>query len=122
MSWRIGDHGFEMTLAASVPDLIKANLRAWLAEWLRQQGLSLEEIGFWAVHPGGPRILTAVQESLGLPAEALAVSREVLDQQGNMSSPTVLFILQEHVRRSATGPGVMLGFGPGLMAEAALLR
>ena len=122
MSWRVGDHGFEMTLSARVPGLIARHLRGWLSEWLEQNGTSLEEVGAWAVHPGGPRILKAVEDSLGLPRSATCVARDVLAEHGNMSSPTVLFIF-DRLRHTRSGrPCVMLGFGPGLMAEAALLR
>src|SRR5262249_12520022 len=67
MSWKIGDHGFEMTLSRRVPDLIARHLRPWLEGWLSAEGLSVEAIGSWAVHPGGPRILSAVEEALALP-------------------------------------------------------
>jgi len=120
MSWRIGDHGFEMSLDACVPELIERHLRPWLAEWLGDHGLSLERIGSWAVHPGGPRILAAIEQSLSLPESATVVSREILSQYGNMSSPTVLFIINRLRERLAPRPCVALGFGPGLFAEAAL--
>ena len=120
MSWRIGDHGFEMALDACVPELIERHLRPWLAEWLDGYGLSLDRIGSWAVHPGGPRILAAIEKSLGLPESSTAVSREILSQNGNMSSPTVLFILNRLREQGAPRPCVALGFGPGLFAEAAL--
>jgi predicted naringenin-chalcone synthase len=122
MTWCVGDHGFEMTLSSRVPDLIGEHLRPWMAAWLASQGLTIEQIGSWAVHPGGPRIVAAVEESLGLPKEATAVSREVLAQCGNMSSPTVLFILDRLRARQAPRPCVTIAFGPGLVAEAALLR
>lgn len=121
MTWRIGNHGFEMTLSNRVPDLIGEHLRPWLSTWLASQGLGLSDIASWAVHPGGPRILDAVEASLELSADALAVSREVLEQYGNMSSPTVLFILQRLLSRGSPRPCVALGFGPGLLAEAALI-
>lgn len=122
MSWTIGDHGFEMELSPRVPDLIRRHLRPWFEDWLARQGLTIADVGSWAVHPGGPRILSAVEDSLGLNREALAVSRQVLAECGNMSSPTVLFILERLRAQRAQRPCVMLGFGPGLMAEAALLR
>jgi predicted naringenin-chalcone synthase len=121
MSWRIGDHGFQMTLSPQVPGLIERNLRPWLAAWLVEQGLQLEAVAHWAVHPGGPRILRATQDALGLPPDALAVSSQVLRECGNMSSPTILFILDDLRRRGATGPCVALAFGPGMVVEAALL-
>ncbi len=122
MTWAIGDHGFEMTLSKRVPGLIAAHLQPWLKSWLGGQGLSPEDVASWAVHPGGPRILSAVEETLRLPASALAASREVFAEFGNMSSPTVLFILDRLRREDAPRPCVALGFGPGLMAEALLLR
>jgi len=122
MTWCVGDHGFEMTLSSRVPDLIGEHLRPWLTTWLGNQGLTIEQIGSWAVHPGGPRIVAAVEESLTLPKESTAVSREVLSQCGNMSSPTVLFILDRLRARQAPRPCVTIAFGPGLVAEAALLR
>jgi alpha-pyrone synthase len=121
MSWTVGDHGFEMTLSKRVPGLIATNLKPWLESWLGENGLALRDVGSWAIHPGGPRILEAVSESLGLTRAQTADSREVFARYGNMSSPTVLFIL-EHLRgRRAPRPCVALGFGPGLTVEAALL-
>ena len=100
MTWRIGDHGFEMTLSRRVPELIGTHLRPWMVEWLGTHGLRLEDVASWAIHPGGPRILSAAEASLGLAPQATEVSRRVLAGHGNMSSPTVLFILDE-LRRSA---------------------
>ncbi len=121
MRWRIGDHGFQMTLSAQVPDLILQHLRPWLRQWLAARDLTLEQIGSWAIHPGGPRILTACAETLGLCADQIATSKSVLADFGNMSSPTVLFILRRLRETQARLPCLMLGFGPGLAIEAALL-
>jgi predicted naringenin-chalcone synthase len=120
MSWTVGDHGFEMTLSRRVPGLIARHLRPWLEEWLSACGLSLAEVKSWAIHPGGPKILSAVEDSLELSAAALAPSRRVFAEYGNMSSPTVLFILQQLRLQNAARPCVAIGFGPGLVAEAAL--
>src|SRR6185503_5829357 len=68
MCWNVRDHGFEMSLSPRVPDLISAELRPWLASWLKQLDLKIEDVGSWAIHPGGPRILTAAAESVGLNA------------------------------------------------------
>ena len=121
MTWRIGDHGFEMTLSPRVPDLLREHLRAWLDPWLAAAGLSREAIGGWAIHPGGPRIVGTVEEVLELPAGAAEPSRAVLADHGNMSSPTVLFILREVMRRALPRPYAALGFGPGLVAEGMLV-
>jgi prepilin-type processing-associated H-X9-DG protein len=120
MTWTVSDHGFEMTLSKRVPDLIARHLRPWLTAWLDRNGLRPEEVGSWAVHPGGPRILSAVEETLGLRREQTAAARAVFAEHGNMSSPTVLFIVERLRRERAPRPCVALAFGPGLVAEAAL--
>ncbi len=121
ITWHVGDAGFDMSLSNRVPGLIEEHLHAWLSAWLAARGLSIGAVRHWAVHPGGPRILDAVADALRLGPDGLTTSREVLDELGNMSSPTVVFVLKRFLRRQASGPCVMLGFGPGLMAEAALL-
>lgn len=122
MAWRIGNQGFEMNLSPRVPDLIGQHLRAWLDPWLASHGLSVETVGSWAVHPGGPRILAAFQETAGIDRAALDASHRVLAEQGNMSSPTILFILDRLRRAAAPRPCVALAFGPGLAVEAAILE
>jgi predicted naringenin-chalcone synthase len=121
MTWRVSDHGFEMTLSARVPDLIRAELRRWMTTWLSGFELDLSDISGWAIHPGGPRILSASAEALGLERSQLSCSDEVLAEFGNMSSPTVLFIVDRLQQKGIKGPIVMLAFGPGLTIEAALL-
>ncbi|MFO0803792.1 MAG: type III polyketide synthase [Gemmataceae bacterium] len=120
MGWTVGDHGFEMLMTRRIPSLIAKNLRPWLESWLSDNGLSLGEVGSWAVHPGGPKIVAAVQESLGLADADLAASRGVFAEYGNMSSPTVLYVMDRLRRANAPRPCVALGFGPGLTAEATL--
>jgi predicted naringenin-chalcone synthase len=120
MSWHIRDHGFRMTLSAKVPQLIQDNLRPWLETWLAGMGLSISQISQWAIHPGGPRILAACGQACGLDDDKLRPSYEVLGDYGNMSSPTILFILDR--LKPATEPCIALAFGPGLTVEAALLE
>jgi predicted naringenin-chalcone synthase len=120
MTWRIGDHGFEMTLSRRVPGLIREHLRPWIESWLDQRELEVEDISHWAIHPGGPKILDAAVGALRLPPGAADDSREVLRTRGNMSSPTILFILDK--LRNAKRPIVALAFGPGLSIEAALIQ
>lgn len=122
MGWTVGDHGFEMSLSKQVPRLIAQNLRPWLESWLAKKNLKREQVASWAIHPGGPRILEAVEEALGLPRSATADARAVFAAYGNMSSPTVLFILDHLRRKNAPRPCVALGFGPGMTAEAALFQ
>ncbi len=122
MQWRIRDHGFEMTLSPQVPHRLQTYLPPWLDGWLGTLQLTRAQIGSWAVHPGGPRILDACEAAMQLGNNALATSRQVLAELGNMSSPTVLFILQRMRSSAAPRPLVMMAFGPGLAIEAALLR
>ena len=120
MTWQIGDHGFHMTLSSAVPGLIEANLAPWLRSWLADFDLDIEDVGSFAVHPGGPRVLDAVQQALGLTPEGLIDSREIFTTCGNMSSPTILFILERLLSQNSPRPILALAFGPGLTIEAAL--
>ena len=124
MEWFVGEHGFEMSLSPGVPDLIESRLRPWLEEWLAEKGgLSCDKVNGWAVHPGGPRVIAAVEKSLGLDAAQTAATRHILANCGNMSSPTVLFILDRlHQLNGARSSMVAIAFGPGLTAEVALFR
>lgn len=124
MAWRIGDNGFEMTLAESVPGIVREHLGAWARAWLGTLGIDPDAFArlAWAVHPGGPRVLDAARDALGLNEASVCHSREVLRLHGNMSSPTVLFILDRVARDPAVSRAVMLAFGPGLTIEGALLE
>jgi predicted naringenin-chalcone synthase len=122
MSWRIGDHGFEMTLSPRVPEVIRQSLLPWMNDWLSAHSLTIEDIRGWAIHPGGPRILTACADSLGLDYSQLGPSQSILATYGNMSSPTVLFILERLRDASVMPPCIVLAFGPGLTVEGALVR
>ncbi|MCC5829873.1 MAG: type III polyketide synthase [Phycisphaeraceae bacterium] len=120
MTWRIGDHGFRMTLSPEVPKLIETHLRVWVEKELSSRGLSIDDVEQWLSHPGGPAILEAVERSLKLKPEVHAISRQVLDDHGNMSSATLGFLLERGgVGKKLT---VALGFGPGLVAELLVLH
>lgn len=121
MGWNIGNYGFDMKLTAGVATAIETSLRPWIESWLASLQTSLDQVGSWAVHPGGPRIIDTVESVLDLPESNGRFSREILRTHGNMSSPTVLFVLNSMRKAAASGPTVLLGFGPGLMAEAALV-
>lgn len=121
MTWDIGDHGFEMTLASTVPDRISRHLHAWLSQWLGRLGLSFTDISTYAVHPGGPRIVAAAADALGLSRDQVDDSLYILREFGNMSSATLLFILQRQRERNQPLPSIAMSFGPGLAAEAVLL-
>ena len=122
MAWHIGDHGFEMTLAADVPERIGEALGDWVDETLASHRLTRDQIGGWAIHPGGPRVIDAVATTLGLPESATEASRDVLREHGNMSSATLLHILQRFAVANRPRPWVGLAFGPGLAGELLLVR
>jgi len=121
MSWAIGNQGFQMRLGKRVPEIVKDQLADALGPWLARHQLTLPDIAGWGIHPGGPRIIDATQSALGLTDDATTPSRAVLRDFGNMSSPTVLFILDQLMRASTPRPWVVLGFGPGLVIEALLI-
>ena len=122
MQWTIGNHGFRMRLSRKIPQLIGSNVGSAVNTLLDPVGIAATGVRLWAIHPGGKAILDQIERALELPNERLAESRSVLARYGNMSSPTVLFVLDQLL---ATSPGsgepvVAMSFGPGLTTETAL--
>jgi len=112
ITWKIGGLGFDMLLSGMVPTVLGRALHE--GELMAER----DDIDLWAVHPGGRSILDAVEQGLELPADALAASREVLSCFGNMSSATVMFVLQRIMQQARPGQhGCAISFGPGLTAE-----
>lgn len=122
MSWRIGDEGFRMRLSSQVPEQVQRTLKPLVTDWLSSQRRSISDVAGWVIHPGGPKVIDGVAASLGLTDEQTRISREVLRDCGNMSSPTVLFIADRLRRAGIAPPWVMVGFGPGLAIEACLIQ
>lgn len=125
MSWTVTDHGFRMRLSPAVPAVLDAQVTPLTETLLARNGLGITDVDHWAIHPGGPRIVTTVARRLGLDDHAVAVSRDVLRRHGNCSSATVLLVLDELIRTRAPAAGehvVAMAFGPGLTLYAALLR
>jgi len=121
ITWRIGEIGFDMHLSGQVPGEIGASLKQLGSQITR--GADPLAIDLWAVHPGGRSILDAVEKGLALPADALTSSRSILANYGNMSSATVMFVLQEIMQRAQSGQqGCAMSFGPGLTAETMLFH
>jgi predicted naringenin-chalcone synthase len=124
MTWDVTDRGFRMGLSRRVPEVLERHAGPVVGSLLARNGLSPEEIAGWAIHPGGPRILEAVAAPLGLGEDELELSRSVLRDFGNCSSPTVLLVLQRILERRPLRRGdhvVCVAFGPGLTLYAALL-
>jgi alpha-pyrone synthase len=120
ITWRIGGDGFDMRLSGRVPAVLGQRLPAHAAMLAGRRPPG--EIVHWAVHPGGRSILDAVETALVLDPAALAASRRVLRDYGNMSSATILFVLARILAARREGPGLAFGFGPGLSVESMAFR
>ncbi|GAA0307107.1 type III polyketide synthase [Kineococcus aurantiacus] len=124
MAWSIGDHGFEMVLGSYVPHIIDEHVESALTPLLARDASlrgTHRGVEHWAVHPGGRSILDKVETALGLTAEQMGPSRDVLRDFGNMSSATVLFVLRDVLARAGAGERVCaMAFGPGLTVESGL--
>ena len=121
ITWNIRDFGFDMFLSGQVPAAIHDALRDHMGEIL--DGASADSIDIWAVHPGGRTVLDAVERAFNLAPPALSASREILRRYGNMSSATVMFVIEKLLRSCTRGQtGCAMSFGPGLTAETMLFR
>jgi predicted naringenin-chalcone synthase len=125
MAFHLTNFGFQMRLSAYVPELLAAKIENFVDTLLGRNRLSRESVRWWGIHPGSSKILDHVQERLGLSDAQLAPSRTVLRDYGNMSSPTILFVLDVLQREQppARGDyGVLMAFGPGLTMESLLVQ
>jgi predicted naringenin-chalcone synthase len=121
ITWNVRDQGFDMFLSGRVPEAIASGLRG--AKDAILDGASPADIELWALHPGGRSVLDAVDRGLGLGDTALNVSRDVLQAFGNMSSATVMFVLERMLGTSTSGArGCAMALGPGLTAETMLFH
>ena len=124
MAWYIGDRGFEMKLTSKVSKHIKKHIKDISDKLLIKAGLKFADIGAFAIHPGGRSILQAAEAALDIPAEANTFAYETLSAYGNMSSATILFVLQRLMAsKPANGqPILSFAFGPGLTVESMILK
>lgn len=124
MAWTIGSIAFDMKLSAYVPKIVQKNIQPVLQHLLGRNELTNDDLVRWAIHPGGRAVLERVSRGLGFDPPGLEDSYAVLNEYGNMSSPTILFVLKKtlHALRTQkqTGPVVAAAFGPGLTVETAL--
>jgi alkylresorcinol/alkylpyrone synthase len=125
MGWDIGAHGFRIVLSAEVPTVARERVPVDVDGFLGDLGRSRAQIARWIAHPGGPKVLQALQDGLGLSAEDLRCSWRSLARAGNLSSASVVMILEETLRTNpakAGALGLMLAMGPGFCSELLLLR
>ncbi len=126
MAWTVGDLGFEMRLSSYVPDVIRRGIRQLTASLLQKIRHNLDDISFYAIHPGGKKILEAIEQELQLSKSDNVHAYEVLKDYGNMSSPTVLFVLhaihQQLSRADHQKKILSFAFGPGLTLESMVLE
>jgi alkylresorcinol/alkylpyrone synthase len=126
MSWELSSTGFLMTLSSYIPELIEQDFNRLLQKALQHAHLTESDISHWCIHPGGKRILAAVEHATSLNSNDLAPSYQVLHEYGNMSSPTVLFVLKAIAEQMQNSPGngsrvFGAAFGPGLTMETFIL-
>ncbi len=124
MGWDIGSHGFAIVLSPQVPHYAEQHLGPALLEFLAAHNLTPQDIRAWIAHPGGPKVVEALQQALSLDPDSLQITRDSLEKVGNLSSASVLFILSQFLKqeRQAGDHGLMLAMGPAFCAELVLLQ
>lgn len=125
MGWDISEQGFQIVLSADVPVLVRERVRGDVNSFLESNGLTQGDIHTWVCHPGGPKVLFAMQEALDLPEDALAVTWGSMRQRGNLSSTSVMLVLADTIEQDLWRKGtygLMMAMGPGFCSELVLLR
>jgi len=125
MGWDISEKGFRIVLSREVPEVVHDHLDADVDAFLEDEGLSRSDIGSWVLHTGGPRVLEATAAALDLKEDALAASWDCLRRTGNLSSASVLVVLEEVMMKRRPAPGaysLLAAMGPGFCSELVLLR
>jgi alkylresorcinol/alkylpyrone synthase len=123
MGWDVGSSGLQLVLSVDVPDVVSRYLRDDVTGLLDEHGLTIDDVGTWVSHPGGPKVIEAIVDSLGLASGALELTWRSLADVGNMSSSSVLHVLRDTIAKSPpAGPGIMMAMGPGFCSELVLLQ
>ena len=124
MGWDIDSSGFRLVLSPDVPKVVEQYLGDDVTEFLASHGLTIDDISAWVSHPGGPKVIEAITDTLGLPDDALELTWRSLAEVGNLSSASVLHVLRDTIakRPPAGSPGVLMAMGPGFCSELVLLR
>lgn len=125
MGWDVGSSGLKVVLGVEVPELVRSHVGDDVDRFLAQSDLTRADVDWWVAHPGGPKVLEALASALEVPREALGVTWASLDRIGNLSSASVLHVLEDTLRDHPPAPGtngVLLAMGPGFCLETVLLR
>ncbi|KAB2957438.1 MAG: type III polyketide synthase, partial [Thermoanaerobaculia bacterium] len=125
MGWDVTNSGFRIVLSAEVPLVVERHLAGDVDAFLADQGLGRGDIASWVCHPGGPKVLTAMESALGLARQDLALTWRSLEEVGNLSSASVLLVLADTLAGARPAPGswgMLLALGPGFCSELVLLR
>jgi alkylresorcinol/alkylpyrone synthase len=125
MGWKISEKGFQVVLSPLVPAVIKENLGRDVDGFLAEHGMTRDQVDSWIMHPGGPKVMEAVQDALGLHNGELELSWEALQKVGNLSSASVLVVLDEVMTHHRPKPGsrsILAAMGPGFCSEMLLLE
>jgi alkylresorcinol/alkylpyrone synthase len=124
MGWDISASGFQLVLSPDLPDLIERYLTDDVTTFLGDNDLTIDDVGAWVSHPGGPKVLEAINAALALPDDALELTWRSLGEIGNLSSASVLHILRDTLAKPPPSgePGLLMAMGPGFCSELVLLR
>ena len=125
MGWEMQDTGFKVVLGSDVAEIVETGLKPAMDSFLSEYGLSTAQIDLWLVHPGGPKIIQAIETGLGLEMGKLDSSRENLASVGNLSSAAVLVMLEKALKENPPSPGthsLLMAMGPAFNAELILLE
>lgn len=126
MGWDIVDRGFSVVFSRDIPSIVKENVKPNIIELLEMHGLQIDDVKHYITHPGGLKVINAYEESLGLTTGTLNISRKILKEHGNMSSPSVIYVLDEflkNIRNVKSGEYVLISsLGPGFSSELVLFK
>jgi alkylresorcinol/alkylpyrone synthase len=125
MGWDIKNNGFYVIFSRDIPSIIKNWLKQTVAEYLQEENIPLQQIKHFLAHPGGKKVLQAYQSSLGFADEQLQVSKKVLKNHGNMSSATVMYVMEEYLNSRIaveSDLGIIAALGPGFCSELLLVE
>ncbi|MGX7680548.1 type III polyketide synthase [Jatrophihabitans sp. DSM 45814] len=125
MGWDVGPSGLKIVLDAEVPVIVEQYLGTDVRLFLKHHGYAVPDVAGWVCHPGGPKVIEAIESELGLPREALEITWRSLAEVGNLSSSSVLHVLQDTIQKRSFpsgSPGVLMAMGPGFCSELVLLR